>query len=204
MTSTVHNVHERLVQAPVEEVGPLLDRLGGPDDVLWPSPAWSPMVLDRPMAVGAAGGHDSFRYRVTRYEPGRLVEFTADPGQGLSGRHTFTAEPAGPASTRVRHVLDARSTGAMRLGWPLVVRWLHDAHLEDLFDNAERAVGGEPERPASWSPWVRVLMRLAAERAQPTAVPDTPLRAASRARAPRRSCRHSPRKDRPPTSGSSG
>jgi hypothetical protein len=67
----VRNVHERLVPAPLIEVGPLLDRLGGPDDVLWPSPAWVPMLLDGPLAVGVAGGHGPIRYRVTAYEPGR-------------------------------------------------------------------------------------------------------------------------------------
>jgi hypothetical protein len=53
----IRNVHERLVAAPVAQVSPLLDRLGSPDDALWPAPAWMPMVLDGPVAVGAAGGH---------------------------------------------------------------------------------------------------------------------------------------------------
>jgi hypothetical protein len=175
----VRNVHERLVQAPLDEVGPLLDTLGGPGDRIWPSPAWPPMVLDRPVAVGAAGGHASFRYRVTRHEPGRLVEFTADPGQFLQGTHTFTAEPAGPTATVLRHVLDARVSGPMRPAWPLAVRWLHDAVVEEIFDNAERAVGHEPARPARRSPWVRFLQSCTAERAVPTAVPESPLIAAA-------------------------
>jgi hypothetical protein len=86
----VRNVHERLVTAPIEVVGPLLDRLGGPDDVLWPSPAWAPMVLDG----------------------------------------------------------------------PLVIRWVHDAVVEEMFDNAERAVGHEPARPARRSPYVRLVRAL--------------------------------------------
>jgi Protein of unknown function (DUF2867) len=153
----VRNVHERKVEASVEEVGPLLDRLGGPEDVLWPSPAWPPMVLDRPVAVGAAGGHGSIRYRVTSHAPGRRVEFRFEPGVGVDGGHVFTVEPAGSDRTLLRHVIDGRTRGAARLGWPLAVRWLHDAVLEDLLDNAERAVGREPARPARWSPWVRLL-----------------------------------------------
>jgi hypothetical protein len=168
----VRNVHERLVGAPVEEVGPLLDLLGGPDDLLWPNPEWPPMVLDRPVAVGAAGGHMGLRYRVTRHEPGRLVEFTADPGQGLEGTHTFVAEPASPSATRLRHDLDARASGPMRLLWPVAVRWLHDAAVEEILDWAERAVGRDPARPA---PWVRLLRRFAAERARVVDVPVTPL-----------------------------
>ena len=171
----IRNIHERLVPAPVGRVGPLLDRLGGPDDLLWPAPAWTPMVLDGPVAVGAAGGHGPIRYRVTAHEPGRRVEFTVDPGLGLHGTHTFTAESAGPDATLLRHVIDGRTSGVMLVGWPLVVRRLHDAVLEDLLDNAERAVGAEPARQARWSPWVRLLHRLQADRAVPTSVPDTSL-----------------------------
>jgi hypothetical protein len=171
----IRNVHKRLVAAPISEVGSLLDRLGGPDDVVWPSPAWVPMVLDGPVAVGAAGGHGPIRYRVTAHEPGRRVEFTLDPRLGLHGRHTFTAEPVGPGATLLRHVAEARLSGAMRLAWPLAVRWIHDAVLEDLFDKAERAVGARPHRSARWTPWVRLLRPLGAERAQAVPVPATPL-----------------------------
>jgi hypothetical protein len=171
----VHNVHERLVAAPVEEIGPLLDRAGGPDDVIWPSPAWPPMVLDRPVAVGAAGGHGPIHYRVTAHEPGRSVEFAFDPDTGLRGTHRLTAEPAGPSATLVRHVLEGRLTGPARLSWPLGIRWLHDAVLEDLLDRVERAAGTGPERPARWSPWVRLLQRASVPRAREVAVPVTAL-----------------------------
>lgn len=172
----VRNVHERLVAAPIDQVGPLLDLIGGPDDLLWPTPAWQPMVLDRPVAIGAAGGHGSIRYRVTGYEPGRKVEFEFTPGQGIDGTHTITAEPAGPDRTLLRHVVEAQPSGAMRLAWPLAVRWAHDAVLEELFDNAEWAVGIEPVRRARRSAWVRLLRGwLDVSRARPTTPPRTPL-----------------------------
>ena len=148
----VRNVHERVLPVPADEVGPLLDRLGGPEDVLWPSPQWAPMVLDRPVGLDATGGHGPVRYRVTAHRPGRLVEFTARPGSGFDGTHTFSVEPADASRTVLRHVLRARPIGGMRLLWPLVVRWVHDAVLEDLFDRAEAAVGTGPARPARWSP----------------------------------------------------
>jgi hypothetical protein len=171
----VRNVHERIVPAPIERVGPLLDRIGGPDDVLWPSPGWRPMVLDGPLAVGTPGGHGPIRYRVTGYEPGRKVEFAFTPEMGFVGGHTFTVDPAGSDRTLVRHVIDGRLTGAARLTWPLAIRWAHDAVLEELLDNAERAVGVEPERPAHRSAWVRLLRGLFSPRARTVAPPRTPL-----------------------------
>jgi hypothetical protein len=40
-------------------------------------------------------------------------------------------------------------------------RWLHDAYLEDLLDRAGDAPGHPPARRTPWSPWVRLLRRLA-------------------------------------------
>lgn len=171
----IRNVHERVVPAPIGMVGPLLDRVGGPDDVLWPTPGWQPMVLDRPVSVGAAGGHGSIRYRVTGYEPGRKVEFEFTPGQGLDGGHTISADPAGPDRTVLRHVAEARLSGVMRLAWPLAIRWAHDAVIEELLDNAERAVGAGPARPARRSAWVRVARALDVPRSRAVAPSRTPL-----------------------------
>jgi hypothetical protein len=167
----VRNVHERRVAVPPRELAPLLDRLGGPHDVLWPSPQWTPMVLDRPLAVGAAGGHGRVRYRVTGYEPGRRVEFTFDPGLGLDGTLTFSIEPGGGSGSILRNVMEARAGLLMRLVGRLAVRHLHDALLEDLLDRAERVTGTGPARPARWSLWVRVLRALSGDAARPRAVP---------------------------------
>jgi hypothetical protein len=166
----VRNVHERLIPVPVERLAPLVDHPDGS----WPAPEWPALVLDRPVSVGARGGHGPIRYHVTAYEPGRRVAFAFDPGMGLSGTHTFTVEPAGPDATLVRHVLEGDVTGSARLRWALVIRWLHDALLEDLLDRAETAVGTGPARPARWSPWVR-LVRRALPGAREVPVPRTAL-----------------------------
>lgn len=169
------NAHQRLVAAPIEWVGPLLDQLGGPNDMVWPSPAWQPMVLDRPMAVGAAGGHGSIRYHVTAYEPGRKVEVEFSPGQGLDGWLTLTAEQSGLKHTLVRVVAEAQFSGAMVLAWPLAVRWAHDAVVEELLDNVERMVGSEPKRSPRRSPWVGLLRLSESPRARAAAVPGASL-----------------------------
>lgn len=154
----MRNIHERRVSAPAGRVGKLVDGLGGRRDRLWPPGPWPPMRLDRPLAVGARGGHASVRYEVTAHEPGRRVEFTFAPGGDAVGTHTFTVTPTGEHQAVLRHEMVARFTGRMRLGWPLVVRWLHDALLEDLLDRAEDAVGVPPVRRAQHSAWVRLLL----------------------------------------------
>lgn len=141
----------------------------------WPAPEWPAMVLDRPVSVGAHGGHGPIRYHVTGYDPGRRVEFAFDPGTGLVGTHVLSVEPAGPAAAHVRHVLEGDLRGSAVLRWTLVTRWLHDAVLEDLLDRAEAAVGTGPTRPARWSPWVRLLRRGMAPGARAVPVPQTEL-----------------------------
>jgi hypothetical protein len=142
----IENVHTRLFP---DSAG-LVDRVVE----LWPSDRWPPLVLDRPLGVGASGGHAFVRYRCTAHVPGQRVEFAFDPRIGLVGTHVFEAVPGG-----LRHTLTGRPRGLMKLVWPLAVRWLHDALLEDLLDNAARAAGHPPVHPARWSTWVRLLRR---------------------------------------------
>lgn len=163
------NVHERWVRAPRERLASALDALGGPEDELWPSPAWFPMVLDRPLAVGARGGHATIRYAVIEHDPGRRVRFAFRPGRGLDGWHEFTLTDAQDGCV-LRHELRVRPSARMRQLVDCVIAPLHDALLEDLLDRAELLATGRLRRRARWSPWVRMLW--------PVVVAERPRRAA--------------------------
>jgi hypothetical protein len=165
-TDVIRNVHERRLDATPAEVGAVLDTLASANDRLWPSGRWPAMRFERPLDVrvpaeplraGAGGGHGPIRYQVSRYVPGRQVVFSFCPASGLDGEHRFEVVPEGGA-TVLRHVLEARPIGRGRLSWPLVMRPLHDALIEDALDRAERAVGGRPRR--RWSPRVALLRAL--------------------------------------------
>ena len=157
----IRNVHERVINAPLESLGVLLDALGQKGDRLWPSRYWPPMVLDRPLALGADGGHDDIHYYVSEYEPGQRVRFTFHPRTGIIGAHELSLDALDEERTRICHVLIGRTSGAMRVMFPVMVEPLHDAVVEDLFDNAERETTGSVARPATWGPRVRLLRRLA-------------------------------------------
>jgi hypothetical protein len=156
----VRNVHERLLRGvPAEQVGALVDGLAGPDDRLWPGRHWPAMRLHGPLAIGAAGGHGPIRYTVEEYVAGRWARFRFDNRREIDGFHEFTVHEQ-PEGTLLQHTLSVSLHGQARLGWPLVIRWLHDALLEELLDNAERATTGTVTRPARWSSYVRMLRRL--------------------------------------------
>ena len=156
----VNNVHQREFRATEEQLGELLDRVAEPDGPLWPR-RWPPVVLAGPLGVGVAGGHGPIRYRVAEYEPGRRVVFEFTPPTPLRGTHALEVRPGSrPGTAVLRHEIVGRLVGLGLLSWPLVIRWLHDAVLEELLDRAGYAVGDPPARPASWSPWVRVCRLL--------------------------------------------
>ena len=145
----VLNVHERLLAASPSDTGALIDSLASEDDRLWPGDAWPRMHFDRPLGVGARGGHGPIRYVVEAYEPGKRVRFRFTGPAGFDGWHGFEAE-----GSTLRHVLDMRASGRAALSWPLVYRPLHDALIEDALANAQGS------RPLPWSAYVRFLRRL--------------------------------------------
>ena len=152
----VRNVHARFLPVSPERLAPVLDSLSSRTDALWPSEAWPRMRLDRPLAVGASGGHGPIRYDVEAYAPGREVRFRFRGPRGFDGWHALAVEPAEGGAV-LRHVLEMEARGPARLSWPVVFRPLHDALVEDALDKVERGVTGAVARPARWSAWVRVL-----------------------------------------------
>lgn len=162
----VSNIHSRELRTSLAEAGRLIDNLASDQDCLWPKDVWPPMLLDRPLGVGAAGGHGPIGYVVEAYEPGRLVRFRFTHPEGLAGTHAFDLAEAGPGVVRLRHTVEAELSGGTRLTWPLAIRWLHDALTEDALDRAEAWTLGRPVQQRRWSPWVKFLKDALRRRAQ--------------------------------------
>ncbi len=165
----IRNVHQRRLAAGPYKVWGLLATMSSPDDRLWPH-GWPPVRLDGPLAVGARGGHGPVHYDVVAMnETSGLVLRFREP-TGLVGHHSFHVVPDGEAGAVLRHELVARPQARMWLLWPLVMRWLHDAVVEELLDRAELGTGTVPAQPYQRSRWVRTLR--ASHRPQRRAVPD--------------------------------
>ena len=154
----VRNVHQRLVPAPPERVGEVLETLGSDGDRLWPHERWVAMRMKDGLEQGSRGGHGRIRYEVARHEPGRLVEFRFPQRSGFRGMHRFELEPNG-RGTVLTHTLEGTTHGRNRIVWPLVIRPMHDALLEDLLDKAEREAAAVDRGLRRHGPWVRLLRR---------------------------------------------
>ncbi|GAB2445353.1 SRPBCC family protein [Nocardia tengchongensis] len=143
----VRNVHSRVIAADARAVGRLLDTLATDEDRLWPVRRWPAMLFDRPLGVGASGGHGPIRYTCVKYVPGQEVVFRFRRPLGFDGTHRYVVDQVDATHTRLTHELVMRTHGVDRFTWPLVWRWLHDACLEDSLDHAENTlVPGTPPR----------------------------------------------------------
>jgi hypothetical protein len=150
------NIHEREFSLPLAKVGALIDSLASREDRLWPNDRWSPMRFDRPLAVGAVGGHGPVGYSVEEYEAGRRILFRFTAPRGFNGTHYFEAvEHHG--GTTLRHTIEMDVTGQALLSWSCIIRSLHDACIEDGFDHATVSLGIELLHPVRWSIYVRIL-----------------------------------------------
>jgi hypothetical protein len=161
----VLNVHERSFRCSPQQAAQLLDSLSSPNDKLWPSQHWPRLRLDRPLGPGATGGHGPIRYSVIAYEPGKKVTFEFISPNGFIGTHWFEVLGHGASGTLLRHTIDMSLEGVALLTWPVAIRPLHDALVEDALTKAQVALGEQPD-PVPWSPWVRLLRRVAGRRSK--------------------------------------
>ena len=157
----VVNVHQRLLYASPAQVGALIDSLASPADVLWPGRAWPRMRFDRPLAVGAAGGHGPIRYTVESYLPGQSIRFRFTAPTGFDGWHGFEVLEATHSHCVLEHRIEMKARGRGLLTWVLAVKHLHNACVEDALSQAQAALGNEP-KPVPWPVRVRLLHWLAA------------------------------------------
>ncbi|MDT3672983.1 MAG: hypothetical protein ROZ37_21930 [Aromatoleum sp.] len=151
----IHSVHYRELPVPPEVLAGAFDSLSTPDDRLWPTAFWPPIRFDRPLQVGAVGGHGPIRYTVETYVPGQSISFRFTAPPGFTGTHSFLLAPTA-FGLRISHEIRIVTTPFASLYWLVVIRPLHDALIEDALHRAVTAAGLQEPRP-SWSFWVRLL-----------------------------------------------
>lgn len=179
----VLNIHEREFEADYEQVGKLIDSLSSKNDLLWPNQRWPRMKFDRPLGVGARGGHGPIGYFVEAYTPGESIKFRFTRPKGFNGFHTFAVVKTAHRSIVLRHTIEMGVTGSALLTWPLIIRPLHDALLEDALSTAQASLGMTPQMKP-WSPWVKIIgWILSGGKLQSQSIPDNTNAAGAKDRA---------------------
>ncbi|MEN8188439.1 MAG: SRPBCC family protein [Thermodesulfobacteriota bacterium] len=155
-TMKVLNIHERELEASFSKVGELIDSLASQRDRLWPIRSWPRMEFDRPLEIGARGGHGPIHYFVEDYTQGESIRFCFTGPKGFDGFHEFDIVTALDKPVVLRHTLKMNTHGLAILSWPLVIGPMHDALIEDAFATAQYSLG-LTVKIQPWSPWVKIL-----------------------------------------------
>lgn len=152
----VFNQHKLQISKPAAEVGKLLDSLASERDQLWPLENWPKIYFDRPLQVGAHGGHSPIQYEITNYIPQEFIQFKFIAPAGFVGIHYFKIETLDANRCEISHTIEMNVTGKGIITWHIAILYLHNALIRDLFAKAEASLGIEPTNHP-WNPWVKVL-----------------------------------------------
>ncbi len=156
MALKVINIHQRILSQPKAELVELFQTLSSKKDRMLATDKWPPMRLDQGLAVGSKGGHGPIRYTVQAYQPDGYIEFRFSKPAGFHGTHKFEITALNHNSTELKHTIEMEISGMALISWPLAIRWLHDAFIEDAFDKVENQFT-KVQKDSPWSLWVRLL-----------------------------------------------
>ena len=133
------------------------------------------MKFDRPLCIGAKGGHGPIGYFVEEYNPGQFIKFRFTKPKGFNGFHKFDVVKGLQEAVLLRHTIEMNLHGPALLTWPLIIRPLHDALLEDALAKAQSTLGMVPQMTA-WSPWVKLIRwMMSGGKAQSQIMPSQPV-----------------------------
>ncbi len=114
------------------------------------------MKFNKPLSIGAVGGHSSIRYSIKKYVPGEFIEFSFTAPKGFDGTHFFEVAAINSNDTELKHTILMRTHGSASFSWLLAIRPLHDALLEDALTKVESKLGLQAH-PEKWSILVKAL-----------------------------------------------
>lgn len=155
----VVNIHKRTIHQPKRKLNALMETLSTPNDKIWPYEKWPQMKFNVGLKVGGIGGHGPIRYEIIEHIPGEIIQFKFIRPKYFNGIHKFELIPLSPNKTELKHTIDMTTSGTATIGWTFVIRWLHHALMEDLFDKIENQFNDNNKRTA-WNLWVRFLRKM--------------------------------------------
>lgn len=152
----VKNVHRRIIGQTKQEIWEQFEKLSSKEDKIWPYRQWPAIRFNHGLKVGSQGGHGPIRYTIIKksFKDGVLFKFTGP--KGFDGTHEFKILELEDSTVEVSHVINMATSGWDTYYWLFVVRWIHDALIEDAFDNLENLFS-TAKKKTSYSIWVKCL-----------------------------------------------
>ncbi|WP_179020156.1 hypothetical protein [Winogradskyella forsetii] len=155
----VRNIHRRRINQPKAKVSELFRTLATSDDLIWPYENWPAIKFSEGLNVGSKGGHGSIRYTIIEFNEDQYIKFQFSKPQGFMGTHEFKIEALNENLTEIRHEINMQTSFKTSLLWIFVIRWLHDALIEDTFDKVENYFT-EAKKKSTYNLWVKLLREI--------------------------------------------
>ena len=152
----VLNSHKRIINQPKEKVSKLFKTLATSDDLVWPFENWPAIRFTEGLQVGSKGGHGRIRYTIVEFIEGEHIMFNFSKPEGFIGTHELKIDAIHKNKTEISHVIKASTTLKATFLWIFVIRWLHDALIEDAFDKVENYYLSD-KKVTKYNFWVKLL-----------------------------------------------
>nr|WP_321222663.1 hypothetical protein [uncultured Psychroserpens sp.] len=152
----VINIHKRVINQPKHKVSHLFKSLTTSNDMIWPYKNWPAMRFKKGLEVGNKGGHGQIRYTITEFKEGNHIKFKFTKPHGFNGFHELRINSVGKNSSEIVHCIKMSTTFKASLMWLIVIRWLHNALIEDALINVENYFS-EEKKKNKYNFWVKLL-----------------------------------------------
>ena len=152
----VLNIHKRTINQPKENVSELFKTLATTNDLVWPYENWPAIRFNNGLQIASKGGHGVIRYTIVEFREGESIKFQFSKPKGFIGNHELKIDVIDENKTEISHVINIKTSFKATFLWVFVIRWLHDALIEEAFDKVENHFKKQKTQ-GEYSIWVRLL-----------------------------------------------
>ena len=152
----VVNIHKRIINQPIEKVMSLFKTLTTSNDLVWPHENWPAIIFKEGLKIGSKGGHGHIRYTIIEFEAGKHIKFKFTNPDGFNGTHALKIDAFDTDTTEICHEIRMHTSFKASFLWTFVVRWLHDALIEEAFDKVENHFNTQ-KKITKYNAWVNHL-----------------------------------------------
>ncbi|WP_298902798.1 hypothetical protein [uncultured Psychroserpens sp.] len=152
----VINIHKRKIRASQDNVSALFRTLATSNDLIWPIDKWPAIRFKNGLKIGSKGGHGRIRYTIVEFDECTHIKFEFTKPDGFYGTHALNIKAISENECEISHVINARTSLKASFYWLFIIKWLHNALIEDAFDKVENYVS-EVQKVSQHSLWVQML-----------------------------------------------
>ncbi len=152
----VINIHKRTLHQPREKVSLLFKTLATSEDLIWPYENWPAIRFKEGVKIASKGGHGRIRYTIIDFKAGKNIKFQFSKPDGFNGTHELKIESINKDVTEISHEIRVNTSFKATFLWIFVIRWLHDALIEDAFDKVENYFLTD-KKETKYNLWVKLL-----------------------------------------------